>query len=176
MIRGSLPSILAAKIREEPLKSSIEWAKLHFWFVDERYVAPDDKDSNYLEVKKQLFDHVDVPRENIHLPNTQLPLDECAADYEAKLREFFPEPHVPKIDIILLGMGPDGHTASLFPHHALLKETTKLIAPIADSPKPPPQRITFTFPLINNGHIVAFVVHLHEIGIICVYGDALGCW
>lgn len=82
-----------------------------------------------------------------------------ASDYEAVIREKFQMPTgIPSFDLLLLGVGPDGHTASLFPGHRLLNVTDRLIAYISDSPKPPPQRITMTFPLINNARFSIFAV------------------
>jgi 6-phosphogluconolactonase len=86
-------------------------------------------------------------------------VEKVASDYEATIREKFNAPTgVPSFDLLLLGVGPDGHTASLFPGHALLNEKDRLIAYITDSPKPPPQRITMTFPLINNARHSIFAV------------------
>lgn len=87
------------------------------------------------------------------------PLEKVAKDYEATIRKDFNMPTgVPSFDLLLLGVGPDGHTASLFPGHGLLDVTDRLIASISDSPKPPPQRITMTFPLINNARFSIFAV------------------
>lgn len=91
--------------------------------------------------------------------NVNDPIEKVAADYEATIREKFKKPSgVPSFDLMLLGVGPDGHTASLFPGHQLLTVTDKLIAQISDSPKPPPQRITMTVPLINNARFSIFAV------------------
>lgn len=91
--------------------------------------------------------------------NVSDPVEKVASDYEATIREKFAMPTgIPSFDLLLLGVGPDGHTASLFPGHELLKVTDRLIAPISDSPKPPPQRITMTFPLINNARFSIFAV------------------
>jgi len=124
--------------------------------VDERYVPLDHADSNYKVTKDALFSAVGLSEANIHVPDCSLPLEECARDYQKKLEKEFGG-KLPSFDLILLGMGPDGHTASLFPFHPLLNEKTLWVAPIADSPKPPPQRITFTLPVINNAKTVAFV-------------------
>jgi 6-phosphogluconolactonase len=158
---GSLPAILGAKLKDDPYRSSIEWSKWQVWFVDERHVPIDHNDSNFKEVQKSLLSSVPIPQGNVHIADSSLPLDKNAEKYETDLRKFFPNleggKKFPELDLILLGMGPDGHTASLFPNHPLLKESEKWIASISDSPKPPPQRITFTLPLINAGRHVAFV-------------------
>lgn len=109
-----------------------------------------------------LFSHVPIPRENIHTIDITLfdDLDELSDAYEGELiREFAMKDSArfPIFDLILLGMGPDGHTASLFPDHPLLLEGDRWVAPIDDSPKPPPKRITLTFPVINHAARVGFV-------------------
>jgi len=153
---GSLPGLLAAKLRSPPLSTQVQWTKWIVWFVDERHVALDHNDSNFKEAKK-LFDFVPIPKENIRTASVALPVEECARDYQQQLSKEFPSDPMPSLDLILLGMGPDGHTASLFPNHALLNENIKWVAHIVDSPKPPPQRITLTLPVINAGKYVAFV-------------------
>ncbi|ELR25474.1 6phosphogluconolactonase [Acanthamoeba castellanii str. Neff] len=131
------------------LRESIDWARWEVFFADERYVGLDDKESNYHACNEELFRHVPIPADHIHTIDV-------SAKVESKLGRGGKA--LPQFDLILLGMGPDGHTCSLFPFHALLKEDQLLVAPISDSPKPPPERITFTLPLVNAARNVAFVV------------------
>ncbi len=140
---GSLPSNLLPLLED----SEVDFAKWEVFFVDERHVPLEHPDSNFLACRAAL---AKVPRAQVHAINPALPLDECAADYERQLAG-------KKLDLVLLGMGEDGHTASLFPGHALLRESVKLVASISDSPKPPPARVTMTVPLITSAAYVAFV-------------------
>jgi 6-phosphogluconolactonase len=125
-------------------------------------VPLDHPDSNYLLCMNELFSKVPIPADNIHHIDTALlnDLEELSDAYEKELiREFAQKDaaRFPVFDLILLGMGPDGHTASLFPGHSLLSEDDRWIAYIEDSPKPPPKRITLTYPVINHAARVAFV-------------------
>jgi len=126
-----------------------------FYFCDERYVPLDDSDSTYGAYKADWLTHLPSIKDSQFVrADTTKPLDDCAADYEAKVRD-----QVDRFDLLLLGMGPDGHTCSLFPEQpATLQESQRLVIPIRNSPKPPPERITFTLPLINGARDVAFVV------------------
>jgi len=153
---GSLPGLVAPRLLE--LKDSIEWERWVVFFADERRVCLDDRESNRWACHEHLFRHVPIPSQHIHAIDPSLPLQECAKAYQAQLESAFEKNGSPRFDLILLGMGPDGHTCSLFPFHPLLKEETALVAPICDSPKPPPERVTFTLPLVNDASNVAFVV------------------
>lgn len=107
--------------------------------------------------------HVPIPREQIHTIDESLldDLDELSDQYEKQLIALFAEKNAarfPVFDLILLGMGPDGHTCSLFPGHELLSETDRWVAWLDDSPKPPNKRITFTYPVINHAYRCAFVI------------------
>ncbi|KAI8066342.1 6-phosphogluconolactonase [Gongronella butleri] len=154
---GSLPKLLAKDLKHN---SKIDFSKWHVFWADERCVAHDDADSNYKEVKAQLLDAVPIPAENIHAIQESAAVrkdtDAAAVDYEAQLVAHFGK-NLPRFDLILLGMGPDGHCCSLFPGHPLLQENTRWVAPINDSPKPPPERITLTYPVVNNAATIAFV-------------------
>lgn len=90
--------------------------------------------------------------------NTFVSAEEAAKDYIQKIAVHFQPDSIPRFHLLLLGMGPDGHTCSLFPNHHLLDETSVWVAPINDSPKPPPSRITLTFPVVNNAEYCAFAV------------------
>lgn len=155
---GSLPAALTGLIGNP----SIKWNHWQVFYADERLVPLDHADSNHLACTKALFEHVPIPAENIHTIDPALINDResLADEYEKVLiREFAQKDaaRFPVFDLILLGVGPDGHTASLFPGHALLSEEDRWVADIADSPKPPSVRITLTYPVLNHAARVAFV-------------------
>lgn len=146
---GSMPSILSGLASN----SSIEWSKWRVFFADERCVDLDHADSNYFACHNEIFSKTDIPRENIFtITHTHEPVV-AAEEYESILRASIPSPY--HLDLILLGLGPDGHTASLFPQHHLLHYVgERLVLPITDSPKPPSSRITLTLPFINSANMV----------------------
>ncbi|KAH8400461.1 hypothetical protein KR222_000453 [Zaprionus bogoriensis] len=152
---GSLVQLLTRSLASHPLDTK-GW---RFFFCDERYVPDEDKESTYWTYKTQLLSQVPgISESQFVKANTALELDACAADYEARIIAEFGTSS-PEFDLLLLGMGPDGHTCSLFPEQPeSLAESQRLIIPIRNSPKPPPERITFTLPLLNNARQVAFVV------------------
>ncbi|XP_039896507.1 6-phosphogluconolactonase [Simochromis diagramma] len=151
---GSLVSMLS---KELLALSELDCSKWLVGFCDERLVSFDDPESTYGLYKSQLFSKINIPESGILTIDCSLPVNECAEDYTRKLKEVFPDDDFPVFDLLLLGMGPDGHTCSLFPDHPLLEETKKIVAPISDSPKPPPQRVTMTFPAVNSARCVAFI-------------------
>ncbi|CAO1399791.1 unnamed protein product [Diamesa serratosioi] len=136
-----------------------DWSKWTVFFCDERYVAEDDTESTFGFYKNNLLPKVPLTESQFVRINTKDPVEKVASDYEKTLREAFQMTSgIPSFDLLLLGVGPDGHTCSLFPKHKLLDERILLIAPILDSPKPPSGRITMTFPLIENARHSIFAV------------------
>ena len=115
-------------------------------------------DSNYSSLKSHFFDKVAIPDQQIYTINDALSLHDATVDYSNKLKSLFGEAGFPQFDLLVLGMGPDGHICSLFPNHPLLDEKETLTALIEESPKPPPQRITFTLPVVNNAKSICFTV------------------
>ena len=120
------------------------------------------EDSNYRICNEYIFSKIPIPAEKIHHIDEGLIFDtqELADAYEQELVKIFAYGSAvkfPGFDLLLLGMGPDGHTCSLFPGHALLNENTRWVAPITNSPKPPPNRITLTLPVVAHAHKIAFV-------------------
>lgn len=132
------------------------------FYADERVVPLDHPDSNHRLCVAELFRHVPIPPSNIHTLDESLlgDLEELSDAYENALIHEFAQRETarfPIFDLVLLGVGPDGHTCSLFPGHDLLTETDGWVAYLDDSPKPPPKRITLTFPVLNHAARVVFV-------------------
>ncbi|KAI1128531.1 nagb/rpia/CoA transferase-like protein [Nemania abortiva] len=163
---GSLPKTLAQALLAEPKSADdvIKFDKWEIFFADERAVPLDHADSNYALVKAELLDKIPASwgRPLVHPIDTQFLDDtqELADQYEKTLVGSFAKGDsvkLPIFDLLLLGSGPDGHTCSLFPGHPLLRETDAWVAPIEDSPKPPPKRITLTLPVVTHAIRIAFV-------------------
>ena len=153
---GSTPKLLYQLLANpnEPFREQIPWSVSHFFFSDERNVPPDHPDSNYRMAYQAMFAH--VPRTNIYRVRSEMPAAEAARLYEGELVEMW-GPELPDFDVILLGLGEDGHTASLFPGSRALKETERLvIAPWIE--KLNTYRITMTLPVLNNANSVVFLV------------------
>nr|XP_033779065.1 6-phosphogluconolactonase [Geotrypetes seraphini] len=151
---GSLVALLS---RDPPRAEALS---AHSWllaFCDERLLDFGHPESTYGAYRTSLFSKIAIPENQVIAINPSLPVEEAAADYARKLKEEFPEDDIPIFDLLVLGLGPDGHTASLFPDHPLLEEEEKIVAPISDSPKPPPQRVTLTLPVLNAARTVVFV-------------------
>ncbi len=122
--------------------SDIDWGRVELFWGDERAVPADHPDSNYGLARTLLLEHVSIPEANVHrMQADRADLARAAAYYEAVLRRV-------GLDLAVLGVGPDGHVCSLFPGHPLLDERVRWVAPIEDSPKPPPRRLTLTLPAL----------------------------
>ncbi|KAJ6811618.1 putative 6-phosphogluconolactonase 4, chloroplastic [Iris pallida] len=154
------------KLLEPPFVDEVDWEKWHVFWVDERVVPKTHSDSNYKLAYDGFLSKVPIPPNHIYAINDSLSAEGAADDYEDCLKqlvksgvlEVSPTTGFPRFDLMLLGMGPDGHLASLFPKHHLLSENKRWVTFIKDSPKPPPVRITFTFPVINASAYIAMVV------------------
>jgi len=128
----------AAELYRPLSQARIDWRAVEVWWGDERAVPPDHADSNFRRAKELLLDLVPIPPANQHrMRGEAADLDAAAAEYAQAL---------PTLDLVHLGMGPDGHVCSLFPDHPLLLETKRTVAVVSDSPKPPARRITLTLP------------------------------
>jgi 6-phosphogluconolactonase len=155
---GSTPRALFELLAAPQNAQHIGWSKVHVFWGDERTVPPDHPDSNYRMAKEALLDHVALPASSVHRMPGEVEPVQAAAEYEQILRSFFAaRAGKVRFDLILLGMGDDGHTASLFPHTAALDETERLVA-ANYVPKLDTWRITLTAPAINSAAHIAFLV------------------
>lgn len=154
---GSTPKLLFQTLASADFRSRIDWTRTFFFFGDERHAAPDSGESNYRMARENLFEPLQIAPENVFRWRAEWHnAEEVALDYEKTLIEFFGT-ESPRFDFVLLGMGKDGHTASLFPETAALTEVKKIAVANWVS-KFRAFRLTFTFPLINNAANIAFLV------------------
>ncbi len=156
---GSLMDMLAPVLAAPSLRERIDWSTWNVFWVDERWVAHSSPDSNFGLARRRLLGRVDIPEDQIHAVDHAKVPDETARDYEAKIRKTLPVEAgaFPRFDLILLGLGEDGHTASLFPGHPALAEDRRWVVPVFNAPKPPPVRLTMTLPVINAARRIVFV-------------------
>lgn len=159
---GSTPKSLYRLLAEEPaFRSRVPWAKVHFFFGDERHVSPDHSDSNFRMAHEAMFDRLApdlLPPGNVHRIRGELPApDDAAIEYARELERHFGPGHLPEFDVMLLGMGPDGHTASIFPGTSALRENAITVCAVWVD-KLSTYRITMTPPVLRHARAVIFLV------------------
>jgi 6-phosphogluconolactonase len=159
---GKTPEALYRLLAGPPLATRIDWTRVHFFWSDERCVPPDHADSNYRMARESLLDRVAPPRANVHRLRGELPPPLAASRYEQELSALASAASTspadpPRLDLILLGMGADGHTASLFPGSAALTESKRWVVATSIAGRDA-ARLTFTLPLLNAAANVLFLV------------------
>jgi 6-phosphogluconolactonase len=155
---GSTPKTLYSMLAKEPYGSRVEWEKVEFYFGDERFVPHDHPDSNYRMANDALLSH--IAAENIYPIPTNTTPEDCAQRYEALMKKNYGNDTLdsarPFFDVMLLGLGDDGHTASLIPGQPVLEERTRWVAPVLHGRDE--QRITLTYPALESSRVIAFLV------------------
>ena len=157
---GSTPRALFTLLASDRFRSKIDWSRIDLFWGDERTVPPDHEDSNYRMARETLISKVSIPDERVHRIRCELEPDPAASDYELQLTQVFGDgspDQPPQFDLILLGIGSDGHTASLFPGTSALSVRDRLVVA---NPVPQQQttRITLTVPVLQAAHNVLFLV------------------
>ncbi|WDT75533.1 MAG: 6-phosphogluconolactonase [Candidatus Manganitrophus sp.] len=156
---GATPRTLYRSLASAACAEKISWKSVHLFWGDERAVPPDHPDSNYHLANEALISHVPISPQNVHrMPGERSDLQAAADEYEKTLRDFFgpSDPGWPSFDLVLLGIGSDGHTASLFPGSPVLKETVRWVAaPYVEKLKA--ARLTLTLPVLNHARRVIFL-------------------
>jgi 6-phosphogluconolactonase len=162
-------------VADSPAAPAVEWSRVNFWWGDERFVGADDADRNTKQAFEALLSHLPVDPARVHVPGSSDEFDtpeEAAEDYARRLREAAAAEHaadmsddrpenpgvLPRLDIVLLGVGPDAHVASLFPEQGGVREKERTVVGVRNSPKPPPLRVSLTLPTINTAAEVWMVV------------------
>ena len=158
---GSTPRRLYECLSGPEIVPRFPWSRVHWFWGDERFVPHDDYDSNYRMARDAFLARVPVPDNNIHaIPTEGLSPDQAAAAYETTLKRFYGagiiEPHRPLFDVTLLGLGDDGHTASLFPGQSVLQERQRWVVAVVGANSQP--RITLTFPALDSSQDAVFLV------------------
>jgi 6-phosphogluconolactonase len=156
---GSTPRGLYQRLAQPPYHNQLDWSNVHVFWGDERYVPLDDPESSFRMAREALLTQVPIPAANIYpVPTVGGTPEAAAGAYAATITTFF-DAEQPRFDLILLGMGPDGHTASLFPGAPeLTTPSGDMVVVVRDAPKPPPTRLSFTLPLINAAANVLFLI------------------
>jgi 6-phosphogluconolactonase len=151
---GTAGIAVLAAIAQNAARDGIDWSRVRFWWGDERYLPRGHADRNETQARAALLDMLPVPEENVHpfpAPGEQPTIVDAATAYEAELGDTV-------FDVTFLGVGPDGHVASLFPDHPTVRETTAKVVAETASPKPPAERLSLTLPVINASERVWLVL------------------
>jgi len=163
---GTTPRPVYEQLAHPPLINRVDWQKTHLFWGDERCLPPDHSESNFALAYQAMLSKIDIPTRNIHRIITEIESPQkTAANYEEELRRFFrpncqseQDPYFPSFDLLLLGLGQDGHTASLFPGGQALEEGERWVVAVEGaSGSPAVPRITVTFPVINQSRYVVFL-------------------
>lgn len=154
---GSTPRALYTRLAAPPFRGEIDWKSVLFLWGDERCVPPGDPRSNYRMAREALLDPLGIAPGAVVRIEGERPPEEAAAEYERALRERFAGEDPPRFDLVFLGMGADGHTASLFPKSPALSERRRF-AVASRAPDPPEPRVTLTYPVVNAARRIVFLV------------------
>jgi 6-phosphogluconolactonase len=162
---GGIADRVHRAVAESPSRGAVDWSRVEMWWGDERFLPKGDPERNETQARAALLDHIPLDPSRVHPVPASDEVDDdpdrAADEYAAQLRAAAtPEDHgpVPTFDVLMLGMGPDGHVASLFPEKPALYEEERTVVAVRGAPKPPPVRITMTMPALNRSRDVWFVV------------------
>lgn len=161
---GSMGSAVLVSLSRSAAKDAIDWRRLNLWWGDERFLPDGDPDRNETQSRRALLDAVPLDPARVHaMPASDGPdgvdVDKAAAHYAQELAAAAPRGHdVPEFDVLMLGVGPDAHVASLFPEHPALHERNASTIGVRGAPKPPPMRVSMTFPSLCSARDVWFLV------------------
>ncbi|EAR24371.1 6-phosphogluconolactonase [marine actinobacterium PHSC20C1] len=151
---GSMGQAVLAAINDSPKRDAVDWSRVNFWWGDERWLPAGDAERNDLQAHIALLDHVPVDPARVHAypaSNAGLSLDDAARSYSDELAKHAARSgKFPNFDIVFLGVGPDGHIASLFPEREGIREAEATVIAVRNSPKPPDERLSLTLPVLNS--------------------------
>lgn len=153
---GETPRSVYRLLGTAPMNNRVDWSRVHLFFTDERAVPPTDPQSNFGMVNRELISHINIPRTNVHRIEGEKNPELAAADYDQELREIFSD-RIVRFDVVLLGLGEDGHTASIFPGTEVAEEE-QAFASAVFVPHLRSWRVTLTFWSVNNAREVLFIV------------------
>ena len=159
---GTMGIGILSAIKESSARDSVDWKRVNFWWGDERWLPRGDAERNDKQARDALLDHIAIDETRVHAfaaSDDGLELDDAASLYAAELSANATDgSELPQFDITFLGMGPDGHIASLFPNRGGIREENLTVISVRNSPKPPPERLSLTLPVINSSLRVWVVV------------------
>jgi len=153
---GRVAAAVYRAVAESPARVEVDWRRVEFWWGDERFLPSGDPERNETQARDAFLSALDVDPARVHpMPaDTGQGAEAAAAAYAEELAAA----GSPTFDVLMLGVGPDGHVASLFPGHPLLRESARTVAAVEDSPKPPPRRLTMTMPVLTAARLLVVAV------------------